>query len=141
MDKRWAMATELQFVAIAAFLIWCLVSSLCGVLTPEPDAARLVFREHGPAGWRGWREVHFGLTEADHRILMEPDGALDRAACAGLLDAVLHQPRHPDSDALQFAIVRLSPDYTRPTVLFASDHLAVAAARPSIDPSLPAHAT
>ena len=67
MDKRWAMATELQFVAIAAFLIWCLVSSLWGVLKPEPDAARLVFREHGPAGWRGWREVHFGLTAADHR--------------------------------------------------------------------------
>ncbi len=141
MDKRWAMATELQFVAIAAFLIWCLVSSLCGVLRPEPDAARLVFREHGPGGWRGWREVHFGLTAADHRILMEPEPALDRAACAGLLDAVLHQPRHPDSDALQFAIVRLSPDYTRPTVVFASDHLAVASARPSIDPSLPAHAT
>ena len=65
MDKRWAMATELQFVAIAAFLIWCLVSSLCGVLRPEPDAARLVFREHGPGGWRWWREVHFGLTAAD----------------------------------------------------------------------------
>ena len=28
------MVTELQFVAIAAFLIWCLVSSLCGVLDP-----------------------------------------------------------------------------------------------------------
>ena len=29
------MVTELQFVAIAAFLIWCLVSSLCGVLEPD----------------------------------------------------------------------------------------------------------
>ena len=134
------MVTEIQFAAIAAFLIWCLVSSLCGVLKPEPDAARLVFREHGPTGWRGWREVHFGLTAADHRILMEPEAALDRAACAGLLDAVLQQARHPDSDGVQFAVVRSSPDNTQPTVVFASGHVAVASARPSIDPPRPAHA-
>jgi len=39
------MVTELQFVAIAAFLIWCLISSLSGVLDPDPDEARLVWRE------------------------------------------------------------------------------------------------
>jgi hypothetical protein len=37
------MVTELQFVAVAAFLIWGLVSSLCGVLTAAPDTARLVW--------------------------------------------------------------------------------------------------
>jgi hypothetical protein len=37
------MVTELQFVAVAAFLIWGLVASLCGVLTAAPDAARLVW--------------------------------------------------------------------------------------------------
>ena len=41
------MVTELQFVAVAAFLIWGLVSSLCGVLTSAPDAARLVWRDRG----------------------------------------------------------------------------------------------
>ena len=34
------MVTELQFVAVAVFLIWGLVASLCGVLTADPDAAR-----------------------------------------------------------------------------------------------------
>jgi uncharacterized membrane protein YhaH (DUF805 family) len=38
------MNTELQFIAVAAFLIWGLVASLCGVLTAAPDAARLVRR-------------------------------------------------------------------------------------------------
>jgi hypothetical protein len=38
------MVSELQFVAVAAFLIWGLVSSLCGVLTAAPDTARLVWR-------------------------------------------------------------------------------------------------
>ncbi|HVQ52283.1 MAG TPA: hypothetical protein VMS92_19760 [Mycobacterium sp.] len=36
------MVTELQFVAVAAFLIWGLAASLCGVLTAAPDTARLV---------------------------------------------------------------------------------------------------
>jgi hypothetical protein len=43
------MVTELQFIAVAAFLIWGLVSSLCGVLTNAPDTARLVWHRHGPA--------------------------------------------------------------------------------------------
>ena len=37
------MVTELQLVAVAVFLIWGLVASLCGVLTADPDAA-LVWR-------------------------------------------------------------------------------------------------
>jgi hypothetical protein len=41
------MVSELQFVAVAAFLIWGLASSLCGVLTAAPDAARLVWRHRG----------------------------------------------------------------------------------------------
>ena len=42
------MVTELQFVAVAAFLIWGLVASLCGVLTAAPDAVHLVKRDRGP---------------------------------------------------------------------------------------------
>jgi hypothetical protein len=41
------MVTELQFVAVAAFLIWGLVASLCGVLTAAPDAVHLVKRDRG----------------------------------------------------------------------------------------------
>jgi hypothetical protein len=41
------MVTELQFIAVAAFLIWGLVASLCGVLTAAPDTARLVRRDRG----------------------------------------------------------------------------------------------
>jgi hypothetical protein len=41
------MVTELQFIAVAAFLIWGLVASLCGVLTAAPDTARLVWRHRG----------------------------------------------------------------------------------------------
>src|SRR3954447_20495925 len=36
------MVTELQFVAVAAFLIWGLASSLCGLLKPEVDDTELV---------------------------------------------------------------------------------------------------
>jgi hypothetical protein len=129
------MVTELQFVAIAAFLIWCLVSSLSGVLAPDPDEARLVWREHGPAGWGGWREAHFGLTAADRRVLTQPEPVLDSATRATLLDTVMHQARRPDSDAVQFAVVRMSSEDTRPTLIFASDHVTVASASPSIDPS------
>lgn len=32
------MVTELQFVAVAVFLIWGLAASLCGLLKPEEDA-------------------------------------------------------------------------------------------------------
>ena len=135
------MVTELQFVAIAAFLIWCLISSLSGVLDPDPAEARLVWRERGPAGWGKWREVHFGLTGADRRVLTQPESALDRAACAALLDTVKQQTRQPDSVAIQYAVVRLSPDSAQATVVFASDQVPVASAKPSIDPSLEAHAT
>jgi hypothetical protein len=41
------MVTELQFIAVAAFLIWGLVASLCGVLMAAPDAAQLVWRHRG----------------------------------------------------------------------------------------------
>jgi hypothetical protein len=41
------MVTELQFVAVAAFLFWGLVASLCGVLTAAPDAVELVRRDRG----------------------------------------------------------------------------------------------
>ena len=41
------MVTELQFVAVAAFLLWGLVASLCGVLTAAPDAVDLVRRDRG----------------------------------------------------------------------------------------------
>ncbi|MFL6084754.1 MAG: hypothetical protein ACJ74F_16465 [Mycobacterium sp.] len=36
------MVTELQFVAVAAFLIWGLASSLCGLLKPDVDDTELV---------------------------------------------------------------------------------------------------
>jgi hypothetical protein len=38
------MVTDLQYVAIVAFLIWGLASSLVGVLANGPDAARLISR-------------------------------------------------------------------------------------------------
>jgi hypothetical protein len=41
------MVTELQFIAVAVFLIWGLVASLCGVLTNAPDAAQLVWHHRG----------------------------------------------------------------------------------------------
>ena len=126
------MVTELQFVAIAAFLIWCLISSLCGLLNPEPDAARLVWRQHGATGWGNWREVHFGLTAADRRVLSQPEPVLDRAARDALLTTVRQQDRHPDTDALQFAVLRFSPERDQATAVFVSDHIAVASANASV---------
>jgi hypothetical protein len=41
------MVTELQFVAVAAFLLWGLVASLCGVLTGAPDTLDLFRRDRG----------------------------------------------------------------------------------------------
>ena len=41
------MVTELQFVAVAAFLVWGLAASLCGVLTAAPDTVELVRRDRG----------------------------------------------------------------------------------------------
>jgi hypothetical protein len=118
------MVAEWQFIAIAAFLMWCLASSLCGVLKPEPDKepARLFWREHGDDGWSGWRQVHYGLTAADHRILRSPQPVLDDAAHAALLETVLYQARRPESDEVQFAIVRTppEPDTDEATAVFVS---------------------
>jgi len=108
------MVTELQFVAIAAFLIWCLISSLCGLLNPEPDAARLVWRQHGATGWGNWREVHFGLTAADQRVLSQPEPVLDRAARDALLTTVRQQDRHPDTDAFSSRSCGSHPSAIRP---------------------------
>jgi hypothetical protein len=33
------MVTALQYVAITGFLLWCLVSSLVGLLRPDEDAS------------------------------------------------------------------------------------------------------
>jgi hypothetical protein len=33
------MVTELQFVAVAVFLMWGLAASVCGLLKPEDDAS------------------------------------------------------------------------------------------------------
>ena len=49
------MVTELQFIAVAAFLIWGLASSLCGLLKPDADDAELV--QHGRES-RGAQQPH-----------------------------------------------------------------------------------
>jgi hypothetical protein len=41
------MVTHLQFIAIAAFLIWGLASSLSGMINPDRDE-NLISRERGP---------------------------------------------------------------------------------------------
>ena len=46
------MVTQLQFVAIAGFLIWGLLSSLCDVLSSRNEEAHLVSRQRGPLGRR-----------------------------------------------------------------------------------------
>jgi hypothetical protein len=122
------MIHELQFVAIAAFLIWCLVSSLSGLLAFDPDEARLVWRERRPCGWDGWREAHFGLTAADRRLLTQPEPLLDPQKRASLLDTVMQQDRHPDADAVQFAVVRMSADRDQARAVFISDQIAIASA-------------
>ncbi len=122
------MIHELQFVAIAAFLIWCLVSSLSGLLAFDPDEARLVWRERRPCGWDGWREAHFGLTAADRRLLTQPEPLLDPQKRASLLDTVMQQDRHPDTEAVQFAVVRMSADHDQATAVFVSDQIAIASA-------------
>ena len=65
------MVTELQFIAVAAFLIWGLVASLCGVLTAAPDAARLVWHHRGsePDGQRVDRPV----AEGPRDVAVGPD--------------------------------------------------------------------
>jgi hypothetical protein len=114
------MVSELQFAAIAAFLIWCLVSSLSGLPDAHQTESRLIWREHGPAGWSRWRQVHFGLAAADRRLLMQPEPVVDQTACASLLDTVLQQASSPDSDTLQFAIVRRA-EGDQTTLVFVSD--------------------
>jgi hypothetical protein len=115
------MLTELQFVAITAFLIWGLVSSVCGLLTPSAAEPVLVWREHGPDGWDRWRELHFGLTGAERRALGQLQSTvLTDSDRAGLTDAVLRQTRRADSDAVQFAVVHRSPEgiHTAPGVVY-----------------------
>lgn len=117
------MVSEIQFLATAAFLIWCLASSISGALGAADDEACLVWREHGPSGWSAWREVHFGLTGSDHRVLSNPEGRLDSAARESLLEAVHQQPRHADSNAVQYAVVRMSADQVGIDPVFMSNAL------------------
>ena len=42
------MITELQFIAVAVFLLWGLAASLGGLLKPDADDADLVQRGRGP---------------------------------------------------------------------------------------------
>ena len=39
------MVTELQFVAVAVFLMWGLAASLCGLLKQDADDTKLVQRD------------------------------------------------------------------------------------------------
>jgi hypothetical protein len=41
------MVTELQFVAVAVFLMWGLAASLCGLLKPDADDTKLVHSDRG----------------------------------------------------------------------------------------------
>ena len=84
--------------------------------------------------------MHFGLSAANRRVLTQPEANRDRAARAALLETVREQTRSPESDAVQFAIVRVTPD-RQARAVFVSDRIAVASASPSFDPSLDAHAT
>ena len=136
------MVNELQFVATAAFLIWCLVSSLSGLLAADPDEARLVWREHRRDGWGGWREAYFGLTAADRRALTQPEPFLDPVKQAALLNTVMEEARHPDADAIQFAVVRMSAEHGQAKAIFVSDEVAIASASgaqvsPACPPSSP----
>ena len=40
------MVTELQFVAVAVFLMWGLAASLCGLLKHDVDDTQLVQGDH-----------------------------------------------------------------------------------------------
>jgi hypothetical protein len=44
------MVTELQFVAVAVFLMWGLAASLCGLLRQDVDDTQLVQRDGGSTG-------------------------------------------------------------------------------------------
>jgi hypothetical protein len=121
------MVTEWQFVVIGAFLIWCLVGSLCGLIAPAATEALLIFREDGPEGWLPWREVHFGLTAGNRRVLEHPGDAVDFPAHAELLETVLAQTLHDDTIAIQFAVMRRSAEHvgTRPAVSYLSDRVSL----------------
>ncbi|WP_156752374.1 hypothetical protein [Mycobacterium sp. ACS1612] len=41
------MFTELQFVAVAVFLMWGLAASLCGLVKPDADEPKLVQADRG----------------------------------------------------------------------------------------------
>jgi hypothetical protein len=125
------MTPEVQFIAITAFLIWGLVSSVSGLFTPSATEGQLVWREHTADGWQPWRPAHFGLTNANLRALNRSDGELAETDRAELLETVLHQAGRPDADAVQFAVVRRSPEpvYAEADVVFVSEQVAVAADR------------
>ena len=72
---------------------------------------------------------------------MRPDPVLDPTARAALLDAVKEQTRQPGTDAIQFAVVRMSSEADQPTLVFLSDQVSVAAAGPSAVTWLNAQAT
>ncbi len=66
------MVTELQFIAVAAFLIWGLVASLCGVLTAAPDAARLVWHDRASEP-DGQTVVDRPVAEGARGVAVGPD--------------------------------------------------------------------
>jgi hypothetical protein len=70
------MVTELQFVAVAAFLIWGLASSLCGLLKPDADDAELVQRPAGSHGTQQPHELHQHREVTDHTY-SKSDSACD----------------------------------------------------------------
>lgn len=58
------MPAELQFAAIALFLIWCMASAASGSLWHEDTDRRggLVWRDRTAAGRSDWRARHLDLT-------------------------------------------------------------------------------
>jgi len=71
------MVTELQFVAVAVFLIWGLVASLCGVLTTDPDAARLVWRDRDSKPEAPTAELDQAAFVSDHAAVALPNPPID----------------------------------------------------------------
>jgi hypothetical protein len=115
------MVTEVQFVATAAFLIWCLACSLAGLISsPDTDETRLIWREHGPAGWGSWHVAPFGLTASDRRALTRSADHPGGRIRGSVLDAVCQWSRQPDSDAVQYAVVRTT-DQDRAAPVFVSE--------------------
>ncbi|OBB10662.1 hypothetical protein A5662_08330 [Mycobacteriaceae bacterium 1482268.1] len=50
------MVSNLQFAAVATYLLWCLFASLTDMLGSEHDDARANFRETDKNATVGWRE-------------------------------------------------------------------------------------